>query len=130
MGQLLKEVARLPDGTIILFFSLLRDGAGHDFIPQEVLSRLSAAARVPIYGPSETQIGVGAVGGRVTSYRAQGVKAAELGLRALRGPPAGPADIVEADAVFMFDWRQLKRWGLSEHRLPAGSKVLYRPLSS
>ena len=130
MGQLLKEVAGLPDGTIILFFSLLRDGAGHDFIPQEVLSRLSAAARVPIFGPSETQIGAGAVGGRVTSYRAQGVKAAELGLRALRGPPAGPADIVEAEAVLMFDWRQLKRWGLSENRLPAGSKVLYRPVSS
>ena len=113
MGQLLKKVAGLPDGTIILFFSLLRDGAGHDFIPQEVLSRLSAAARVPIYGPSETQVGAGAVGGRVTSYRAQGVKAAELGLRALRGPPAGPADIVEAEAVLMFDWRQLKRWGLT-----------------
>src|SRR5678816_911559 len=53
VGQLLKEVAGLPDGTIILFFSLLRDGAGHDFIPREVLSRLSAAARVPIYGLSE-----------------------------------------------------------------------------
>ena len=128
MGQLLKKVAGLPDGTIILFFSLLRDGAGHDFIPQEVLSRLSAAARVPIYGPSETQIGAGAVGGRVTSYRAQGIKAAELGLRALRGRPAGPADIVEAETVLMFDWRQLERWGLSEHRLPAGSKLLYRPL--
>ena len=85
---------------------------------------------MPIYGPSETQIGAGAVGGRVTSYRAQGVKAAELGLRALRGPPAGPADIVEAETALMFDWRQLKRWGLSEDRLPAGSKVLYRPLSS
>jgi hypothetical protein len=30
----------------------------------------------------------------------------------------------------MFDWRQLKRWGFSEVRLPAGSKVMYRPLSS
>jgi signal transduction histidine kinase len=130
MRQLLKEVAGLPDGTIILFFTLLRDGAGHDFIPKEVLSRLSAAARVPIYGPSETQIGLGAVGGRVTSFRAQGVKAAELGLRALRGLPGGPADIVEAETALMFDWRQLKRWGLSENRLPAGSQVLYRPPSS
>jgi hypothetical protein len=55
---------------------------------------------------------------------------AELGFRALRGPPTEPADTIEAETALMFDWRQLKRWGLSENRLPAGSKVLYLPLSS
>ena len=29
----------------------------------------------------------------------------------------------------MFDWRALRRWGLSEKDLPAGSTVLYRELS-
>jgi hypothetical protein len=36
---------------------------------------------------------------QVTSYRAQGSRRPNWGLRALRGPPAGPADIVEAETA-------------------------------
>ena len=85
-------------------------------------------AAEPHSSPRDTQI---AVGGRVTSYRAQGVKAAELALRALRGQPAGPADIVEAETALMFDWRQLDAVGpRSSIGSPAGSTVLYRPPSA
>ena len=30
----------------------------------------------------------------------------------------------------MFDWRELRRWGISEARLPAGSIVQFRQLSA
>src|SRR5436190_13606951 len=61
------------------------------------------------------------------SFEVQGVKAAELVLRILSGQRLGPADVVSDHANrYMFDARQLRRWGLSESRLPPGSVVRFR----
>src|SRR5207248_8032464 len=42
-----------------------------------------------------------------------------------------PRDIptVDAPVVPMFDWRQLRRWGIDDFRLPPGSRVLFREVS-
>lgn len=131
MEQLLKEVAALPDRTIVLFGSLLREGAGRTFVPMEALSLIARTSRAPIYGLFDSLVGGGIVGGRVVSFQAQGVKAAELGLRALRGQRVEPADQIDQNPnVYMFDWRQLRRWGISEDRLPRGSVVRYREPST
>jgi len=72
-------------------------------------------------------LGHGIVGGRLIDFEMQGVRAGELALRLLRGEKLGPADIVAKDAnVYMFDWRQLRRWGLKENRLPSGSVIRFR----
>ena len=73
-------------------------------------------------------IGSGAVGGVVISIESEARQLAKLALRvardaALRIPPARDA------LVPMFDWRQLRRWGVDESRLPAGSMVRFRQLS-
>ena len=131
MEQLLKEVAALPDRTVVVFGSLLREGAGRTFVPMEALSLIAPTSRAPIYGLFDTLVGGGIVGGRVVSFQAQGVKAAELGLRALRGQRVEPADQIDQNPnVYMFDWRQLRRWGISEDRLPPGSVVRYKEPST
>jgi len=48
----------------------------------------------------------------------------------LNGEPAASPAVREADVnVRAFDWRQLKRWGIPEGRLPPGSIVEFRPPS-
>ena len=54
----------------------------------------------------------------------QGVRAAELASRVLSGDRPRPLD--GASNAYVFDWRQLQRWGLDETRLPAGSEVRFR----
>lgn len=131
MEQLLKEVAALPDRTVVVFGSLLREGAGRTFVPMEALSLIARTSRAPIYGVFDTLVGGGIVGGRVVSFQAQGVKAAELGLRVLRGQRSEPVDQIDQNPnVYMFDWRQLRRWGISEDRLPPGSVVRYKEPST
>lgn len=85
MAQQLDAVARLPKDSIVLFVSLLRDGTGRLFTNPEAVSLIARASNVPVYGWSETHLGHGIVGGRLTSFEAQGTRAAELGLRILRG---------------------------------------------
>src|SRR4030095_2581998 len=68
----------------------------------------------------------GMVGGRLIDYEAMGTRAAEMGLRILarESPQSIPAQTAPNTA--MFDWRQLRRWGIDEGRLPPGSVVWFR----
>jgi signal transduction histidine kinase len=126
MPQLLKAVESLSPSTVILYGAILRDGNGRPYLPHEALVRLANVSRVPIYAVTPNMLGRGAIGGRVLDFASQGVTTAQLALRILGGERLGPADIVEADNPYVFDWHQLRRWGIDESRLPAGSVVRFR----
>src|SRR6267142_932969 len=125
--RVLQRVATLSKGTIVLFGGFSRDATGQSLIGAEVVRRVAASSSVPVYGLGETYIGGGIVGGHVVSFHAQGVSGAELAVRVLAGDRPGPAD-AEAN-LYVFDWRQLRRWGLEETRLPPGSDVRFRETS-
>jgi len=50
-------------------------------------------------------------------------KLAELALRVANGTRPQDITVENAPDVPMFDWRQLRRWGISEDRLPPGSVI-------
>jgi signal transduction histidine kinase len=126
MERLAAAAASLPKGTLVFYVSMLRDAAGRRFNGADALTLLAQASSAPIYGASEAYLGHGIVGGRLSGYSAHGVKAGELALRVLRGEPPKSLPILDEEATaFMFDGRQLRRWGISESRLPPGSVVRY-----
>jgi signal transduction histidine kinase len=124
------KVAALPDRTIVLLVSFMGDPAGRTFTSVEALERLAETSRVPIYGMGGLFMGHGIVGGRLIDFEMQGVRAGQLGMRLLRGEKLGPADIVTPTNTYVFDWRQLRRRGLQENRLPPGSVIRFRELSA
>jgi PAS domain S-box-containing protein len=126
MSDMLDRLAKLPKHTAVIYYYLAKDGKGEAFKPWKVAAMISEAANAPVYGLADTYLGKGIVGGALISYEAQGRKAGEIGLRILSGE--NPADIpVSAEGTIqnMFDWRQLKRWGIDESSLPEGSIVRY-----
>ena len=130
IARLLDEVATLPKDTVVLFVSLLRDQAGRLFTDPEAVSLITRASSVPVYGWSETHLGHGIVGGRLASFESQGTRAAELAMQVLGGEQPGALPVVDGSAsAYMFDERQLRRWGLSASRLPPGSIVRYQDAS-
>jgi PAS domain S-box-containing protein len=61
----------------------------------------------------------------MVSFEAEGENAARLALRVLSGEvPEGIALPETSENPYMFDWRQLRRWGIAEDALPPGSVVL------
>jgi len=127
MDDLLREVARLPDQSIIYYLHLFEDGRGETFVPAEVVEPLATAANAPVYGHFRTYLGRGIVGGRVVDFGAEGEKAARLALRVLAGDKPGSIALpVTSENPYVFDWRQLRRWGLEEGALPPGSVVVYK----
>lgn len=130
IARLLDEVATLPKDTVVLFVSLLRDQAGRLFTDPEAVSLITRASSVPVYGWSETHLGHGIVGGRLASFVSQGTRAAELAMRVLGGERPGALPVIEGSGTaYVFDERQLRRWGLSASRLPPGSIVRYQDAS-
>jgi PAS domain S-box-containing protein len=131
IGDTVKAVRELRDGSVVLFNAFLRDGAGRTLSTSEALALVAPASAVPIYGSTETQLGHGIVGGALVSYETQARAAGELAVRIIaRGQRLGPADIVRrAPSQYAFDARQLARWSIRESNLPAGSVVRFRPPS-
>jgi PAS domain S-box-containing protein len=130
MGEIVEKVQNLPEHSVVLYFVLDRDGEGKSFIPAEFASILSGAANAPVYGCFDSYLGHGIVGGRLTSLEMIGIKTGETALRILRGEK--PSDISltsQSTIIDMFDWRKLKRWGISEDRLPPDSVVRYKTYS-
>ena len=123
-------VARVPDGTTVLFLSMYQDSAGNKLLSHEVLARVAKEARVPVYNQTATNVGVGIVGGVVFDPERLGLETAQLTLRLLRGERVQDLPIQESKSVVpMVDWRQLRRWKLDEKRLPAGTVVRFREAS-
>ncbi len=129
MPDLLNKVAHLPERSIVYYLYIFRDGTGKDFVPADVVERLAKVSNAPIYGYGESYIGRGLVGGHVVSLENEAKTAGALALRILAGEtPQQIGPQPASETVYMFDWRQLKRWGLSEATLPAGSVIRFKEL--
>ena len=125
MEKIIEAVTALPPKTLIFYLHVLQDADGRSFVPHEALVEIARRANAPIYGPYETFVGRGIVGGHVYSFEAAAAKIAVVALQTLRGErPEGSAIVHDAN-VYMFDWRQLQRWRIDEGRLPAGSVVRF-----
>ena len=125
-----RTVARAPDGTVILFLSMYQDSAGNNLLSHEALVRIAKEARVPVYNHNATHVGLGIVGGVVIDPESLGRETAQLTLRILRGERLQDLPVQESKSIVpMVDWRQLRRWGLDQKRLPAGTVVRFREAS-
>ena len=130
LDELLARVAALPPETPILVGRLLIGPGGAPIATGDAIRALAGAARGPIYiNNSDQYIGTGAIGGIVISAEAEGTGLANLALRVARDPSLRVPP-VKAVPVAIFDWRQLRRRGIDERRLPPGSVVRFRELSA
>jgi signal transduction histidine kinase len=127
LDDILTDVGRLPEGSIIYYLHVLEDGTGKVHIPSDVLTAVAARANAPVYGHVDTYVGRGIVGGRVFSFETAGQEAAGLGLRILAGQKPESIGVQQtSENAYRFDARQLRRWGISEGSLPAASDVRYQ----
>jgi signal transduction histidine kinase len=125
LDELLARVQTLPPDTLIFVVRQLIGRRGETTNNQAAVRELAQVARVPIYVGSDQLIGSGVVGGIVVSIESEARHLANLALRIARdGSLQSPA--AEGAPVPMFDWRQLRRWAISESALPSGSVVLFR----
>lgn len=124
---MLERVAVLPPCSAIFFALLAVDADGVPHLEERALTRLHDAANAPIFGLHDVQLGRGIVGGPLMGVEALSQRTARVAVSILAGenpsriqvPPQEPGPP-------QFDWRELRRWAISEARLPAGSVLHFR----
>jgi signal transduction histidine kinase len=124
--ELKPQLAVLPAQTIVFFISFTFDRNGVSYTAPEAVGLLASSSNAPVYAPVETQLGHGIIGGHLFSYEALGTRAGEIAAPILDGAKPSAFGVQTVESVPMFDWRQLRRWGLSEAMLPAGSRVFFK----
>ncbi len=126
-AEIEEKVKNLPEQSVILFYLLTQDGTGKAFVPRQAASILAKEANAPVYGCLDSYFGDGIVGGRMFSMEMTGVRAGEMALRILRGEKASNIPMSsQGTTINKFDWRQFKRFGIREDRLPPGSIVQFK----
>ena len=126
LAATLERVAHLPPDAILLTYGMSVDGDGRRFVPASLVGPIAAASNRPTFTVATSMFGTGAVGGILTDYGAQGRAAARIAFGILEGKPVPDGLVDEPILVPMFDWRQLRRWGIDSAALPPGSVVRFR----
>lgn len=129
IGAMLASIRTLPKNTIVFYITMFQDGTGRAVLSRDVLALIARTTNAPVYSMFEPQIGYGIVGGNIISFEEQGKEAAQMGLEILHGRRPADIPISVSHSAYVFDWRQLKRWNLSEGNLPPKSIVMFRQLT-
>ena len=113
---------------MVIFVSYRADSLGRSMVSRDVLRLVTRASSAPVYGAVGDVARPRDRGRGPDRLRALG---AQDGAPDLADPPRGEAPrpfrrIEEPVSSLEFDWRELRRWGIDEATLPAGSVVLFR----
>lgn len=123
IDEFVEHVARFPRDSIVLFLTILADKTGRNFLPKDAVKLIADKASAPIYGPYDTYIGQGVVGGNAATFESMGHTVAGLALDTLAGRPTLNVDVPH---TFFADARQLKRWGFPAEMLPPGTTLRFK----
>ena len=126
MPDLLERLKHLSNDTVVLLTTVGQDAAGTRFSSNQTGPMVVGSSNVPVFSMFDVYIGNGEVGGYLSSMREQGSEAGKMALRVLAGEKPQSIPMLKGVSVYMFDSKALKRWGLEESDLPAGSIVLNR----
>lgn len=126
-SSVLKRLGELDRDSVVFTPGYFRDGAGRAFVPRDAAHDMAAVARAPVYGPFNTFIGTGVVGGRMPNFESIGREAGTIVARLLDG--AAPASLQlppAAGTALNVDWRQISRWGIDADAVPRDAIVHFR----
>jgi signal transduction histidine kinase len=127
VSELVNRVKDLPQRSLILYvWQRSAVESEKSLQTAQILEKLRQSASVPIYGMGSRNVGIGLIGGYVQDSERNGLEAAEVVRRILNGTRAQDIPVDSASSVPTFDWRELKRFGISESSLPKDSIILFR----
>ena len=127
LPNLLRRSASLPRDSAIFYLTFGTDADGRAYPDELVFAAFHETANAPVFGVQSVMLGHGIVGGALMPIDVLSRNTAAAAARLLNGVPPSSINLPpQAPGQPTFDWRELRRWGIAESRLPSGSVVRYR----
>src|SRR5215470_198105 len=128
--ELIVKMKSLPRRSIVFYvWQQSQNEHGKILEAGDILNLIAPSVSVPIYGMTNKFVGIGLIGGYVTTAETIGARAAQIANRIAHGERAQDIPVERAPTMPMFDWRELRRWGISDDRLPPGSIIRFKELT-
>ena len=125
--ELSEQLTRVPGGSLVFFISFWSDSSGRNITPNDLSMAFSEAA-APVFSRSEWMLGRNVVGGMCVHGYSQGEAAAKLAKRIIDGDdPSSIKVITDSPNKYIFDYKQLHKFGLNPALLPQGAILLNPP---
>ncbi len=125
-----KLTHQLESHSILFIIGRSRNSQGEYLNTDQMGYRVSIASSVPIYSLWNFYLGTGIIGGKLVYGKDQGRVAGELALKILNGVPVDEIPVItETPTSYMFDYLQLKHFGITLDALPNNSIVINKPYS-
>jgi signal transduction histidine kinase len=130
MATLESRLRALPSDTVVFTTGLFQDAAGELFSPRDTAALIASASSAPVYGPYETFLGTGVVGGSMPSFDAIGRRTGQILQELFAGTAPTALNLPTSTSMALHvDWRQVQRWGIAENLIPADAIVQFKPPS-
>jgi signal transduction histidine kinase len=122
-----KRLKGLGPSAVVFTPGFYEDEENELTTPRQSVAMMAAASTAPVYGPLNTFIGTGAVGGRTPSFEEMGRAAALLVEQLLAGADPSSLQVPALmPTALRVDWRQVQRWGIDERAIPADAVISFR----
>lgn len=130
MADVQARVKNLPENSIVLLLHFTSDKSGNRFSLEKSADLVSRSSNRPVFSFWDFHLGHGIIGGKLTTGKAHGQKAAEIVLRILGGEsPANIPVVKKSPNLYIFDYQVMRQFGISNEQLPPGSTVINQPVS-
>lgn len=126
LSEVLSRVAAAPAHSIVFFIKQTMMSRTENIDQREALKQVVRVSPVPVFGQLEEFLGQGIVGGYIWRVEEDARRLAMMAQKIANGASVRDIQPGRASYSTMVDWRQLQRWGIPEHRVPANGIVLYR----
>ena len=128
LDEITTTLQNLPGQSLVILSHFNQDRTSSYFQNKLALKRIAEASAAPVYSPSVSEIGQGIVAASRNGGFEHGVRAAKMAARILNGesPEHIPLE-VDRQNYFIFDFAQMKRWGIQESQLPSNATIVNRP---
>ncbi len=129
-AQFIDRLQQISKDSVVFLSGASRDLEGNIYKIKPGTELIRKNCNAPIYGIGLLRLGHGIVGGNITDAEGQGIIAAQLAARILRGDHVDDIEIVhDVTDNYMFDYNQLKYFGIAESALPKTRTIINKPVS-
>lgn len=130
LEELGQQLSALPHNSAVLLLQHNKDKTGRVYSNEESIPFLTRASAVPVFVVNDERIGTGSLGGRLINGIQQGKIAASMALKILEGSAPSTIPVMSQGAnTYMFDYKVMRRFKISQYALPKESIIINKPVS-